>query len=806
MVPLSRRHIAWGLYSLDNLEKIVDLLLDLADSNAAYGWHAIKAKSTEASFSNLQQALVVRWDMNHRGRLLVSNTRKDPERNESESKATLLSKTITLEAIRQCLKATEPMLRSRRLHLQGRKEGTNEDHFAREKIRNSLDILAALNLREDTEKRKPAATRSNDGFMSFWIHFPADSHGKKKECLNFIKARCDDHKGKRRIKERDDSSRLESLDQWVYEHLKKWKATFFSNYKRCQLVYVPLNLEISPPETLPDNTLSDCTSPDLSTLIESTLSTTSPSMILVEGEAGSGKTNLLFHIARFVMEQNCLPILLEPPDDSTQDIVEVVRKQLKFVYPDVDADRVQALLQARLLIIFIDQYSQLTVAQKNWCKKQLHPDHLNIFVLSSRLDPSSDFRHWPTHTIMLPRLPSEGYTDFFSQFLNSITPDKPHADAERHASRLSNRLKLIAPKETTVRFAFLALSLYTFTNIGTEHPDEPIHLASKILPNIHSWENLADEYLICALSPLPQRHESSLSDYLRRIKLLAITVFEQADQYCSQPFKKDIFESAFNDMNIFNEEIEKILINSSLICPKPGSNHYEFSFSSLAILLASLGLIQRIQKTQDSFSEFRRYLNDLTAQTRTAQVNSSFLESLRSCLISLKEEDARWLDIIKILDNYRSTHGSILQDLGTLGEIRNNLENYKKYRKFIGRESYLDKLIKSLCVQPDRIVKIKGVGGAGKTALAVEAALRICKEYPIKFNVIYCQSAKIENRGWIGKHVNDPGYKFTSLDTLIRGLLSFCYSDYNVRTPEESKDKLKEYLTSTNNSTLIRDP
>ncbi len=606
----------------------------------------------------------------------------------------------------------------------------------------------------------------------------------------------------KRPKPKPDEPLIE-LNQWVAANLEEWEKKFLSIYKQWELIYVPLKFETSLPETLPANTQSDYTSPDLPKLIKSALTTANPRMILVEGEAGSGKTCLLIRIAMLVMEQNLLPILLEPPEDNKQDIVEVVRKQLKFVYQDVNSDRVRELFKARRLIMFVDQYSQLTADQKEWCKNQFHPDNLYFFVLSSRIDPSYDFRLWSIQQIRPLRLESKGYTDYFTHLLNLIALGKPNTGAERHAYILSNQLKLIAPTETTVRFAFLVLSLYTSINISTKPDDQLLQLASKILPSIQSWENLADEYVRFAFSSLPQRHESFPSVDLCRLKQLALIVFEQGDKYCSQPFNKGILESVFELQIISIEEVKKVLVNSSLISTLPSLNHYEFSLSCLANLLASLGLIQAMANTQDNFSGFNKFI--IARQTSSFQVDPLFLESLRFCCLSLAKEDKRWLENVEILDKYRRTLGFIPLITPDTSDIRHNLINHKKYRKFIGRESHLEELINRLCDpnQPDRKIKIKGVGGAGKTALAIEAALRICKRYHHKYTVIYCQSAKVENRGLIGKHVNDPGDKFTNLDTLISGILSFCYCDYRMFTPEESKSKLTNYLESADNSTLI---
>jgi len=174
-----------GPQHLSNLLKVVDLLLDLADTSSVQGWKAIQATSKAHEYNDLEKALVVRWDEN---RLLVTSSRKDPD-EESQSEPIRHSNIGSLEAIRRCLKATEPKVMTRKLNLQGRKADTSEADFATGQIRTALNNLADLKLREDTEKRKPGAKRANSPHWSFWIVFPPNHDKRKQDCLTFIETR-----------------------------------------------------------------------------------------------------------------------------------------------------------------------------------------------------------------------------------------------------------------------------------------------------------------------------------------------------------------------------------------------------------------------------------------------------------------------------------------------------------------------------------------------------------------------------------------------------------------------------------------
>ncbi len=766
-----------------NLLTVLELLLDLAGEQKEEVWKSVAS-------TNVRQALVVRWDDNKPLHLLVTSAYKDPAGRDDPSLPGEKSLMGTKVAIRRCLN-----LLDRKLLHKGRKVDTEIEKFELDQIGNALNDLNDLQLRIDTSA---PIGRPNHSYWSFWLDFSSVGSQLKRDCLGRV-----DILWQERWplpNPNPDSAPLETLKQWVDNNFEEWKQRFTRYYEEneeCQLFYVSRKLHISLSNLHADYKQPDDAVTDVSKVINPILLDDKTGMIRVVGESGSGKTSLLIQIAKCVMEQKRLPILLEPPEDITEDIVESARKQLIYVYPDVNTDRVRELLKQRLLIIFIDQYSQRTEVQQQWCKKYLHPDHLSVFVLVSRVSPGN-FQDWPGATISLPRLRSEDYQTFFRQLLSSILLDNPSEGAEKHAFLLAGRVKDLAPTETTVRFAFLALRFYAFNNFKTKHFKIQSHLAINRFLTIHSWGDLADEYLKSALSPLLERNGDFLSEFLLRLKLLAIKVFEQSDKYCSQPFNKAILESAFGDMTNFNGEVDKVLINSSLISKKLNSNSYEFSFSCLANLLAALGLIQ------GGITTVNERVNDLTAHTRAIEDHSLFLQSLRSCLKSLGKEDPSYDGIIQKIASYLCSN---ITSLAPPRNKRGNLEEYRLPGKFIGRDTILNELIAKLTNPdyPDRIIKIIGVGGAGKTALAIEAASRIYSAENNPFNVIYCQSAKIENRGLIGRYVNDRGEKLTKLENLITGILSYCYSSNSssMFTPEQSKDRLKCYLEDKSNRTLI---
>jgi len=181
------RKLGHGANHQQNLMIVLEFLLDLAGENSNEVWQEIERETGANQCKNLQQALIVRWDIsvNKKYQLLVTSARRDPGGQDDALIAGEKSSTGTLEAIRLCLETTE-----RKLDQTGRQANTPEKNFDTDQIRNVLNLLLALQLfNEDKLKRnnnqniKNDAKRkqSNNPYWSFWIDFSlAESNRKDK--------------------------------------------------------------------------------------------------------------------------------------------------------------------------------------------------------------------------------------------------------------------------------------------------------------------------------------------------------------------------------------------------------------------------------------------------------------------------------------------------------------------------------------------------------------------------------------------------------------------------------------------------
>jgi hypothetical protein len=245
----------------------------------------------------------------------------------------------------------------------------------------------------------------------------------------------------------------------VDNHLENWRKSFFNIFEKYHFIYVPRRLEAPQPETTPEKKQCDDSATFLSDLIKTELSTLNRRLILIEGEAGSGKTSLLVETARLLMDQNLLPILLEPPKDKSHDIVETVRRLLANVDRKISYSDALELLAAGKLVLFIDQYSELNKDDQEWYNCKLADLTDGIVLIGSRSHlPENFFSYWDKLKIKTTRLKSNEYTRFFTAWLEKLRnlrlPSRsfpePATSTNAYPHIIATTLGQIAPDESTV--------------------------------------------------------------------------------------------------------------------------------------------------------------------------------------------------------------------------------------------------------------------------------------------------------------------------------------------------------------------
>jgi thymidylate kinase len=800
------------------LELVLKLLLDLAGHKQNF-WSLveaqIKARNVPSSqLAKLQNALIAEWvnpqnSDNPLTWLMVTSKYHQMDNQLYRSSEVMVTKI----AVHQCLKY---------LNYKNLKVGTN--------VINVEDVLNALSLLQNLRQGELSVNllkgdSQGQGHWHFALNFTDYKNLGNQACITYVLGEANK---KYPLKDRPDPdlharaayrSNCFSSGTWVDNHLENWRKSFFNIFEKYQLIYVPLRLETETPqpETLPEKKQCDESDTYLSDYIKSERSTSNRRLIHIEGEAGSGKTSLLVEIARLLMDQNLLPILLEAPKDKSLDIVETVRSLLANVDREISYSGAQELLDAGKLVLFIDQYSELNKDEQEWYSRKLADLSDGFIVIGSRSHlPENFFSYWDKSKIKTTRIKSDKYTKFFTDWLEKLrilrpSPSFPEQPTSTNAYPhiIATILEQIAPGESTVLFALLAAKFYfdyhdkdVQCTIVSAQLDK-LRLGSSF---IRSWRNLAFEYADkCLYSSKRHRGHKLTEPTFEALQNLAFEAFSHNDTYSSQPFSQDLLDQYFGVGLTQTGLHESDLIQSSLIQKEYGT--FKFAFSSFSNLLASHGVIMKYKsdngKTKktnlDAPGRVKEFVESLINKSATNVLISSFIQALRLCCLDEISENITWLEVANIIHTYLERK-HYLQESDT-GNTRNNLDRHKKYRTFIGRREELGKLIEMLSHPndyPERRIFIKGIGGAGKTTLAIEAASSLIKPSIGVYSAIYFATASPN-----ATYTPEPETTFNNLKDLLAGMLAFCKDELNMSSFEDNKIKLKEYLESGNTKTLI---
>jgi formylglycine-generating enzyme required for sulfatase activity len=668
-----------GPQHLAYLLKVVGLLLDLADTNSAQGWKRIKENASENVLEDLQQALIVSW---HQNRLLVTSSRKDPEPDERESKSVRHSEKSTLNAIEICLKLAKPAVSIRSPDLQGRKADADND-LGNTPIRDSLNNLADLNLREDTERRKPYAPRNNDKYWSFWIIFPPDCKESKRNCLAFIEKKWSEELQRLKGEEAQQlgsqleslalaerNQRLDNLDHWVQVNLTGWRQRFEARDEvRDRRIYVPLATEIRLANMDVDaagmrSVIRELRPED----IHSVVAQNGSQMLMIWEEGGAGKTSLALEIARWGLDRKLaehvmLPILLDPTPGKG-DLVEQVYAQLSHVDRSIGMNDVRDLLIHRRLLVIIDHFSECTRRQREWLLEKCQPQDLDLVLLTSRLDESRHFPGWMISKIQPQRLKGDQLLFFFDDYLARRTAKSAYAESPAHLLLPEDQVRtrdllerMVGNKPITVLLAWMVIEK------AIEHiQDGRVDLLPSSVPE------LMLDYVDRSSSAIPpeERSLAGESGFIvdaalleEALKVLALAAHRQDDALKPQNFdlslaQKTLSTSLHNDVlsrdiNLQSAFLRYLDEKLNLLQRKGGSPakpEYRISLDPLADYLAALALLEGLTNTLPPVDQLRNleaWLDHLSGQLGRARADSDQRSQMRGFLSACRDVSKDWL-------------------------------------------------------------------------------------------------------------------------------------------------------------------
>jgi formylglycine-generating enzyme required for sulfatase activity len=624
------RKLGHGANHQHNLIIVLEFLLDLAGKNSNEVWEEIKRKIGANQCKNLQQALIVRWDMsvNKKYQLLVTSARRDPGGQDDALIADIKSSTGTLEAIRLCLETTK-----RKLDQTGRQANTPEKNFDTDQIRNALNLLLALQLfNEDKLKRNnnqnsmndAKRKQSNNPYWSFWIDFSLAESNRKDKCLELVNVRWENQWGKKQpatgtSSPSDPEVKLKAtLDTWVSSHLESWSARFEALEDVMQRrIHVPLKADIIFATAIAQTPPGEAESRELKPEdVKAVVAARGSQMVLIWEEGGAGKTSLAFQIARWgikgtITGHAILPVLVDPAIGSG-DIVDRMHRQLLNVDEELTPAFVRDLWRHRRLLPIIDHVSELTDNQRQWLSQALLP---HLVLLTSRQRESSLFSAWSITEIKPQRLEGEALLDFFEAYLDAKGQQSSGASAaavlspEDQVQTRGLLERMVGNKPITVLLAWMVI------NKAIEHIAEGrIDLLPSSVPELmldyveRSGKNIAPEnQRLADGSPLqPGWIQASL-------KALALAAHRQDNEaYRPQNFELPLALEALTKINkdgqaLASEAQRRSLLlylqeKLNLLQRKGGSDSkpiYRLALDPLADYMAALALMEELNGGRD---------------------------------------------------------------------------------------------------------------------------------------------------------------------------------------------------------------
>jgi formylglycine-generating enzyme required for sulfatase activity len=282
-----------------------------------------------------------------------------------------------------------------------------------------------------------------------------------------------------------------AIDVWIEDAKKEVISKFEENKKSNELS----NLASLKVKLNQDNNERNISSKYLNNIAISQ----SSQMLLIWGEAGSGKSTIAFQIARWGFEKkfseySILPILLEPLSDTetvTDQICKFFINVTSYTRETLSENFINMLVSHKRLLIIVDQFSDLTADQKKRLQDTLPPKCL--LLITSRNDESDRFRVFKINTIQPKRLIKEDFSYFIEEFLREKKQCQyPNEEVESLFSKIVGNLAitpLLATKTLEKILEYLN-NLYNFKS------NQAFCVKNDKLPSINLKE-LLEEYIMC---------------------------------------------------------------------------------------------------------------------------------------------------------------------------------------------------------------------------------------------------------------------------------------------------------------------
>ena len=453
-----------------------------------------------------------------------------------------------------------------------------------------------------------------------------------------------------------------NIDDWI-EDAKKELVTKFEENKKVNELSKLASLKVKLNQ---ENKERHISSKDLNYIA----SNQSSQILMIWGEAGSGKSTIAFQIARCGFEKEfseypILPILLEPLSDTetvTDQICKFFINVTRYTGATLSKNFINMLVSHKRLLIIVDQFSDLTADQKKRLQDTLPPKCL--LLITSRKDESRWFRFFKINTIQPKRLIKEDFSYFIEEFLRDKKQSQyPNEEVESLFSKIVGNLAITPLLATKI----LDKILEYLNNLYDFKLNQAFCVKRDKLPSINLKE-LLEEYIMC-ISKNSFYNADSLCNEIQ-------SLFSVYSSNATQVYVTVVHDTDDNRSLCLNIHDYKFVVNI-IMCNQNCRN----SLDSLFFLLYAVWLVS------DKTEIIKFFAN---REENTAQIFFPHIYNLIYFASITRFNDlpdpvcrAEWLDIAGRSAIGNELSPEILNALSKIVEVSEDTTNYSTFNDII---------------------------------------------------------------------------------------------------------------------------
>ncbi|NET38598.1 MAG: SUMF1/EgtB/PvdO family nonheme iron enzyme [Cyanothece sp. SIO1E1] len=417
------------------------------------------------------------------------------------------------------------------------------------------------------------------------------------------------------------------LDAWVAKHWQMAQSEFLKlPTVEDRSIHISLSVRLN------KSVIGDLSGQQLTAIFQK-----KPTVLLIAGEGGAGKTSLACQIAQWGLKKQLtphrmLPILIETELDDQVTLLEAIRGQLSALTNQsepISSELLEKLLQRQRVLVIVDHFSEMGERTRAQVRPELADFPAKVLILTSRIDETLG---GIPKTVLKPlQIEANRLWPFMSAYLEAKGKQGLFEDDE-YASGCDRLRRMAGERSVTVLLARLYI----------DHMIQEQEGAGGILPD--SVPKLMLSYLNQlnrAIEPGNKQNDLSVQ---QDAKVIAWECLKQT--YRPTSVKKVDAISALDQIEnkiAAKERLDYLEQRLQFLqTPEPGDKT-RIILDPLAEYLAALYLLERNCQDEQPEARWRDFLADidqtLEQTNEPPELIRGFLLAVRDCCLDNSHED-----------------------------------------------------------------------------------------------------------------------------------------------------------------------